>query len=159
MVSFYRSFLKREARRFSANSVRVIWSFPALPCSMLGDSESNWQQRITPPAVSLLFNHPKIGKGAMNKLGFCSQRPRVLLLIIVLLFSLGRGAMTAPWRWNLRRGISPALAIVQRCLLRLCFPVVKGGTRSLAQSAVNFLSDISVVFQISNQWTRRRRET
>jgi hypothetical protein len=69
--------------------------------------------------------------------------------------------MNVPSLWNLhtaqvpkaiRRGISPALARAQRCLLRLYFPIFKGGTRSLAHSAVipilhrGFLSSIRIVF-------------
>jgi hypothetical protein len=57
---------------------------------MLGDSESNWQQRIKPPAAGLLLHHAKIGKGDTNKFGICSQRRNEHFFIIVLLFSNGR---------------------------------------------------------------------
>ncbi len=125
--SIYRSFLKREARRFSANSERVNRSFPAPPCSMLGDSESNWQQRITPPSAGLLLHHAKIGKGDTNKFGICSQRRNEHFLSSSYFFQMeGRIECSAPME------LPPALARAQRCLLLHCFLIVKGGTRILA---------------------------
>ncbi|MFN9943199.1 MAG: hypothetical protein ACK56I_27395, partial [bacterium] len=55
-------------------------------------------------------------------------------------------------------GIS-ALARAQRCFLRLRFPIFKGRTMSLAHwryshCAVNFVSDIPIVFQIVIKKTR-----
>jgi hypothetical protein len=105
VVSFKRSSLKREVRRFSTNSAR-----PPLPPScesplnltcaslLIGcQLKCNWQQR-----TKLFFYIMQRLAKVQWTFEICSQRHSELFLIFVLNLSTGRGAMNAICLLNFR---------------------------------------------------------
>jgi hypothetical protein len=78
--------------------------------------------------AGFVLPHTRIGKDAMKKFFF--------IIILILTYIILIGLMNDLRLVNLRLGISPELVMAKRCLWRLCFPIVKDETRSLALSAV-----------------------
>ncbi len=117
-----------------SHPVRVLYSLTVRtpPCSL-----EIWKQLATAPTVPCFYIMQRLAKVQWTNLDSAPKDAVNFFYYRLTFFNRKRrSAMNALRHWNFRRDIWPVLARVLRCLLRLCFPNVKGGASCLAQPAV-----------------------